>query len=170
MKNIILKAMWPSFYRQGSPFSFKLLFKAFIIQKILRFNHDVHWPVHWSSTILDPHKIDPGTRCPGLSFGCHIDGRNGIVFGRNVWVGPKVSIISQNHNLNNYDIWDKSKPIAIGDNCWLGSNVTILPGVELGDHTIVAAGAVVSKSFRQGNVIIGGVPAKVIKQLDSYDG
>lgn len=170
MKNIILKAMWPSFYRQGSPFSFKLLLRTFIIQKILRFNHDVRWPVHWSSTILDSHKIDPGTRCPGLSFGCHIDGRNGIVFGRNVWVGPKVSIISQNHNLNNYYIWDKSNPITIGDNCWLGSNVTILPGVELGDHTIVAAGAVVSKSFRQGNVIIGGVPARVIKELDSYDG
>jgi len=44
-------------------------------------------------------------------------------------------------------------------------NAVILPGVHLGDHTIVAAGSVVTKSFPQGNCILGGVPAKVVKEL-----
>lgn len=165
---IILRLMWPRFYRNESPFSFYLLVKMFFIQKILGFNRSVPWPVHWSTKVIAPKNINPGTRCPGLSFGCHIDGRNGIIFGKNVWLGPKVSIISKNHNVNNYNEWDEAPPIVIGDNCWLGNNATILPSVELGEHTIVAAGAVVTKSFTQGNVIIGGVPAKIIKKLEHY--
>ncbi len=161
--------MWPNFYKKDTPFSVYLLMKVFFIQKILGFNRSVPWPVHWSTKVLAPKKINPGTRCPGLSFGCHIDGRNGINFGKNVWIGPKVSIISQNHNVNNYNEWDEASPIDIGDNCWLGNNITILPGVELGEHTVVAAGSVVTKSFPEGNQIIGGIPAKVIKELDCYD-
>lgn len=169
MKSLLLKLMWPTFYTNQTPFGFYFLMKSFFIQKLLGVNRSVPWPVHWSSKIIAPKKIKSGTRCPGLSFGCHIDGRNGICFGENVWIGPKVSIISQNHNVNNYNKWDKASPIVIGDNCWLGNNATILPSVELGAHTIVAAGAVVTKSFTQGNIIIGGVPARVIKELDNYD-
>lgn len=170
MKKLLLKTMWPNFYQNEMNFSFYLLVKVFFIQKILGFNRSVPWPVHWSTKVISPKKIKSGTRCPGLSFGCHIDGRNGISFGKNVWLGPKVSIISQNHNVNDYNKWDDASPIVIGDNCWLGNNVTILPNVELGEHTIVAAGAVVTKSFAQGNVIIGGVPAVVIKKLKNYKG
>jgi acetyltransferase-like isoleucine patch superfamily enzyme len=54
------------------------------------------------------------------------------------------------------------KGIKIGKNCWIGSKVTILDGVEIGDSCIVAAGAVVNKSFPS-NSVIGGVPAKILK-------
>ncbi|EOJ3081127.1 DapH/DapD/GlmU-related protein, partial [Acinetobacter baumannii] len=53
----------------------------------------------------------------------------------------------------------------IGDKCWIGMNSVILPGVVLGNGTIVAAGAVVTKSFKQGNIVIAGVPAKIIKEI-----
>ena len=60
--------------------------------------------------------------------------------------------------------------MVIGDECWIASNAVILPGVHLGKHTIVAAGAVVSKSFPEGWCVIGGIPAKVIKRLDPPEG
>ena len=146
------------------------LFKIGFFQKILGFNRHVPWPVHWSSTITMPENIDPGTRTPGLSKNCHIDGRNGIVFGKNVWVGPNVKIISMNHDVNDYTQYIKCAPIVIGDNCWIGAGAIILPKVKIGAHTVVAAGAVVTKSFDEGNQIIGGNPAKVIKTLPSYGG
>lgn len=139
-------------------------------QKILRINGKARWPVHWSSTVLCPEKIIRGDRFPGLSKGCHIDGRNGLHIGKNVWIGPKVSIISMNHNLNNYHQYVENDPIIIKDNCWLGANSVILPGVKIGNHVIVAAGSIVTKSFTDDNIVIGGNPAKVIKKLKSYDG
>ncbi len=100
--------------------------------------------------------------------GCYIQAMNGIHVGRNLWVGPGVKIISANHDPCDYARHIKTNPIKIGDDCWLGSNCVILPGVELGDHTIVAAGAVVTKSFDEGDIMLAGVPAKIIKRLDKY--
>jgi len=155
---------------RSTSFSIRLLLASFLVQKVLGFNRNVPWPVHWSSKITAPKKIHRGNRCPGLSMGCHIDGRNGIVFGTNVWVGPRVSVISMNHDPNDYHSYIKTGPVVIGDNCWLGANSVILPEVELGEHTIVAAGAVVTKSFREGNQVLAGVPARVVKKLDGYRG
>ncbi|WP_371860829.1 DapH/DapD/GlmU-related protein [Terrabacter aerolatus] len=57
------------------------------------------------------------------------------------------------------------EPIIIGDDCWIGMNSVILPGVILGSRTTVGAGSVVTKSFPEGNCIVAGNPAKIIKQL-----
>ena len=83
--------------------------------------------------------------------------------------GPNVHIISSNHNLLDFNIHVKVNPIKLKDNCWIGSGSIILPGVELGEHVIVAAGSVVTKSFPS-NSIIGGVPAKLISSVDAYLG
>lgn len=53
----------------------------------------------------------------------------------------------------------------IGDKCWIGMNSVILPGVVLGDNTIVGAGSVVTKSFENGHCVVAGNPAKLIKRL-----
>ncbi len=161
-------ALWgPGF--ANPQFSARLLLKHLIIQKVFRINAHVPWPVHWTSSIAAPEKIDPGTRAPGLSHGCHIDGRNGIIFGKNVWVGPRVSIISMNHDIRNYHRYVPEDPIIIGDNCWIGTNAIILPGVRLGNHVVVAAGAVVTKSFPQDDILLAGVPARIIKHLPPYE-
>ena len=145
-----------------------ILAKHLVIQKLFRFNSSATWPVHWTSCVKAADKIERGTRFPGLSMGCHIDGRNGIKFGENVWIGPRVSIISMNHETNDYTKYVPAEPIVIMKDCWFGTNAVVLPGVTLGEHTIVASGAIVTKSFPEGNQILAGCPAKVVKQLPPY--
>jgi len=145
-----------------------VLLKFFFWQKILRINSETKWPVHFTSRIKAPSKITKGTRNPGMAIGCYIDGRNGIVIGENVWIGPRVSLISKNHNKNDYTKYINQKSIVIGDDCWIGANAIILPEVNLGNHVIVAAGAVVTKSFTQNNIVIGGNPAKIISHTVEY--
>lgn len=137
-------------------------------QKILGINRNVPWPVHRTSVIRAPHKIVRGNRNPGLSMGVYMDGRNGIILGNNVLLGPRSSIISMNHDLCDFDRFLPAEPVRIGDNCWLGAGAIVLPGVQLGNHVVVAAGAVVTKSFLEDDILIGGVPARVIKKLGPY--
>src|ERR1035437_8313648 len=148
--------------------SIKWLILTAFLQKIVGINRIVPWPVHFTSYVKAPENIFSKTESVGEAMGDYIDGRNGIYLDENASIGPKVSIISQNHHENNYDQHIKGKPIIIRKNCLLLTNCMILPEVELGEHTIVAAGAVVTKSFLEGNQIIGGVPAKLIKKLDNY--
>lgn len=151
-------------------FPLRVLLKYFVMQKVLGLNRHVPWPVHWTSKVTVVEKIQRGSRCPGMSHGCHIDGRNGIIFEDNVWIGPRVSIISMNHDVNDYSRYTPNLPVVIRRDCWLGANAIILPGVELGEHTVVAAGAIVTKSFPEGNQVLAGNPAKVIKKLGAYEG
>lgn len=140
-------------------------------QRVLRINSHVPWPVHWSSVVSHPNKIKRADTLPllGHHFSCYIQAINGIEIGKNVRYGPNVHIISANHDILDYDVHPKCDPIKIDDHCWIGSGTTILPGVHLGEHVVVAAGSVVNKSFPK-NTLIGGVPAKVIRELDPYKG
>ena len=124
-------------------------------QKFFGPNRKIPWPVHHTSVIKAYENIVPGNKAPGMGIYCYLDGRNGIIIG-------------MNHDAVDYKKYIKDKPIKIGKNSLLSANCTILPGVELGEHTVVAAGAVVSKSFPEGDLLIGGVPAKVIKELPPY--
>lgn len=143
-----------------------LIFKLGVIQRIFRINGHVPWPVHWTSQIKSPEKVTIGTRTPGLGLNCYIDGRNGIELGSDVWIGPRVSIISQNHDLYDYAKYISAAPIKIGDNSWIATNAIILPGVVLGQRTIVAAGAVVTKSYPDGFQVLAGNPARVLRKLN----
>lgn len=147
-----------------------VLAKCFIVQKIFRINGRATWPVHWTSAVKAPERIKRGTRFPGLSMGCHIDGRNGIHIGENVWIGPRVSLISMNHDMSDFERYEEAGPIVIGRNSWIASNAVILPTVILGEHTVVAAGSVVTKSFLEGNQLLAGAPARVIRALGPYEG
>jgi len=72
------------------------------------------------------------------------------------------------HNLTNYHQYKVEEPIVIGKDSLLTTHCIILPGVTLGEHTVVAAGSVVTKSFPEGDQVLAGNPAKVIKKLDRY--
>lgn len=138
-----------------------------LVQRVLGFNRDAYWPMHPTSRVTNARKVRTGIgTAPGLSRGCYIQAYNGIEIGDYTVIGPNVGLISSNH-----DPYDISSPVAgdpirIGRYCWIGMNAVVLPGVTLGDHTVVGAGAVVTHSFPEGYCTLGGVPATVIKTLD----
>jgi acetyltransferase-like isoleucine patch superfamily enzyme len=140
--------------------------KDILIQKLGRHRH-VYWPVHFTSVVQGPERICVGIDCaPGRSPGCYIQAINGIELGDYTLIGPNVGLISADHSPLNIKTHKSVSPIRIGNYCWVGMNAVVLPGVQLGDHTIVGAGAVVTKSFPDGYCVIGGNPARLIKRLD----
>jgi len=90
-----------------------------------------------------------------------------IILGRGCYIAPNVGIITVNHDIENLREHAEAEDVELGDNCWIGMNSIVLPGVILGARTIVAAGSVVTKSFPQGAVVLGGVPAVIIKSLSN---
>ena len=91
-----------------------------------------------------------------------------IEIGNHVMMGPRVSLLSENHNFGNIEKPMKEqgverKTIVIKDDVWIGSGVIILAGVTIGKGVIIAAGAVVTKDIED-NCIVAGVPAKTIKK------
>ena len=101
------------------------------------------------------------------NFGCVILDVAEVKFGKNCLLAPQVGIYTATHSLDPVERnsgLELARPITIGDNCWIGGNAVINPGVTLGDNVVVASGAVVTKSFGD-NVVIGGNPAKVLKEI-----
>lgn len=104
-----------------------------------------------------------------INAGCQFQDQGGITIGEGTLVGPKTVIATLNHHQNPKKRANLlPKPVVIGKNVWIGANVTILPGVTIGDGAIIAAGAVVTKDVAA-NTIVGGVPAKWIKTIDTDD-
>nr|WP_321222063.1 acyltransferase [uncultured Psychroserpens sp.] len=144
----------------------RINFDIWFRQKILGFNKAAYWPVHFTSKIVGVKNILVGVGTnPGFNPGVYIQSTGKLYFGDYTTVGQNTGIMSGSHDIYDHRILTKNET-RIGSYCWIGMNATILPGVVLGDNTVVASGAVVSKSVPEGNCIIGGVPAKIIKRLD----
>jgi maltose O-acetyltransferase len=93
----------------------------------------------------------------------------GIAMGNHVLVGPRVTIYSQNHRFDTPGITiDKQgydfRPVNIGSNVWLSANVIVLPGVTIGDNTVVGAGSVVTQDIEGGWLALGN-PARPVRRL-----
>ncbi|WP_297286766.1 DapH/DapD/GlmU-related protein [uncultured Brachyspira sp.] len=98
-----------------------------------------------------------------INKNCTIMDIGGVIIEDNVQIAHNVSIITPNHDYNNRNILIP-KRITIKKNVWIGTAAIILPGVSIGENSIVAAGAVVNKDVPSGT-IVGGNPAKVIKEI-----
>lgn len=91
-----------------------------------------------------------------------------VHMGDNVWIAPGTLITTINHPISpagRRKHLGISEPITIGDDVWIGGNCTILPGVTIGNNVVVAAGAVVTEDIPD-NCIVGGVPAKKIRDIE----
>lgn len=92
----------------------------------------------------------------------YLDLRGGIEIGHNVSISPDVKLITAQHEINDSEFKYITKKIKINDFVWIGTSAIILPGVEIGEGAVVAAGSVVTKNIEPYEVV-GGNPAKKIK-------
>jgi acetyltransferase-like isoleucine patch superfamily enzyme len=99
-----------------------------------------------------------------------IDASSCLEIGRNTMIGPHCYITDHDHGISAGERPGHTDlvvaPTKIGERCWLGAGVIVLKGVEIGSGTVVAAGAVVTRSFPEG-VVVAGVPARIIKSIDA---
>lgn len=106
-----------------------------------------------------------------LGRGSHIVGHERIVIENDVYTGPYVYITDQNHTYRDPELpigrqWPTDDPVRIGAGSWLGTNVVVLPGADIGRNVVVAAGSIVRGEIPDHSVIAGS-PAKVIRRFDS---
>lgn len=156
------------YFKRPGDIGWKWLFQAFIWQKIIGINKHVPWPVSFKIAVVAPENID-----------FHIDDLNNfmtqgnyfqaanakLIIGKGTYIAPNVGIITENHDLKDPDKRSGGRDVIIGSKCWIGFNAVILPGVILGDHTVVGAGSIVTKSFPEGYCVIAGNPAKIVKKI-----
>ena len=104
-----------------------------------------------------------------INSGCHFQDQGGVTIEDGCLIGAQVEFATINHGQDPAHRTDNHfAPIHLGKRVWIGSHATILPGVTIGDNSIVAAGAVVTKEVPP-NVIVAGVPARIIKSIESDD-
>ena len=129
--------------------------------------------INGDQVMISSPVVSIGRRCV-IGRGSHLVGHWSIELGDEIQTGPYVYITDQNHSYEDPDQpigWQTpvEAAVRIGAGSWLGANVVILPGTELGEHTTVAAGAVVRGRF-PGHVVLGGVPARVLRHYDPARG
>ena len=100
-----------------------------------------------------------------INSSCHFQDQGGITIGDGTLIGHSVVLATINHDLNPESRKDEYiKPIVIGKNVWIGSHATITQGITIGDGAVVAAGAVVTNDV-PARAVVGGVPAKILKNI-----
>lgn len=100
-----------------------------------------------------------------VNTGCQFEGFGHIEIGRDVFLGPQVMILTSTHDIDEDGTVERNptaKPVRIGNRCWLGARATVLPGVTIGEGTIIGAGSVVTRDCKPGAVYVG-VPARQLR-------
>jgi acetyltransferase-like isoleucine patch superfamily enzyme len=141
---------------------------------LINVGSDVHICEHaWLNA-----KDDRGDGTPTMHIGsgsyigrfAHINAWQEVRIGQNVLIADRVFISDVDHNFQHHDIpicyqGDSFLgPVTLNDGCWIGIGAVILPGVSIGRNSVVAANAVVTRSVPE-RVVVGGVPAKIIRHL-----
>ena len=124
-------------------------------------------------TILSPVYFDYGINTVFganvfVNHGCYFMDGAKITVGTNVFIGPFCGFYTATHPLafaeRNIGL-EKALPIVVGDNCWFGANVSVMPGVTIGSGSVIAAGSVVTRDLPD-NSLAAGVPAEVKKIIE----
>ncbi len=102
-----------------------------------------------------------------INYDCIILDGGGVYIGKRTLIAPGVHIFTAHHPLNadDRDVWEIATPVRIGERCWIGGDVTICPGVTIGDRSVIGAGSVVVNDIPADSLAVGN-PAKVIKTLN----
>jgi len=116
--------------------------------------------IHIRANFFQPKNISIG-KDTIIGMGAFLDGRDRLTIGNHTDIASEVMIYNSEHNIDSEDFEANQGAVEIGDYCFIGPRVIILPNVKIGDGAVVAAGAVVTKDVAV-NHIVGGVPAKTI--------
>jgi len=103
-----------------------------------------------------------------INGGTRIDVARGVALGRHCLIGNNVVLQDTNSHGVDEGSSGKIEPIHIGDNVWIARNAILLPGVCVGDHSVVAAGSIVTKSFPE-KCLIAGNPARLVRSISASD-
>jgi maltose O-acetyltransferase len=126
--------------------------------------------------IRPPFYLEYGTRVSigvgtFFNYDCLMLDVAAVTVGTDCQVASRVQFITATHPIDPEPRrigWESAKPIVVGDNVWLSSGVIVCPGVTIGDHTVVGAGAVVTRDLPAG-VVAMGVPARVVREIGEQD-
>lgn len=146
----VMEFVWDMNYRTWKP-------------RLKHFGKDVK--LHGWIEVSDPQNVSIGD---GTSLhSAYIQGTGGVTIGDYVHFGPNLTIYSANHRFEGadalpYDDKVVKKPVNIANYAWLGANVSVVPGVTVGEGAIAALGSVITKDVPP-LAIVGGNPAKIIK-------
>lgn len=94
-----------------------------------------------------------------------------IFIGDHVMMGPNVTLVTAGHPVQpalRAQAYQYNQPVHLATNVWLGANVTVLPGVTIGENTVVGAGSLVTRDL-PANVVAVGTPAKVLRAINDHD-
>jgi acetyltransferase-like isoleucine patch superfamily enzyme len=127
-------------------------------------------PVDESVTVFPPFHSDFGKNITlgkrvFINSGCKFQDQGGLVIGDDCLIGHNTVLATLNHDLAPSRRADMHPaPVIVGRNVWIGSNVTVLPGVTIGDNAVVAAASVVTKDVPENTIVVGS-PARVVRSL-----
>ncbi len=129
-------------------------------------------PFEEGTAIMPPFYIDMGKNIKigkqvFINHNCTCMTAGSITIDDCVMIGPQVTLLTANHDFDDHNTLI-CKPIRIKKNVWIGARATILPGITIGENSVVAGGSVVTKDVEP-NVIVGGNPARVIKRLNKTE-
>ncbi|WP_086350565.1 sugar O-acetyltransferase [Candidatus Enterococcus clewellii] len=112
--------------------------------------------------------IELGEECY-LNMGCTFIDDGKIIIGNKVAFGPGVTIATVGHPIHpEYRRVMYSDPVVIEENCWIGANTTICPGVTIGKNSVIGAGSIVTKDIPENSVAVGN-PCKVLREINEKD-
>lgn len=134
---------------------------------ILKRNCGVKWTVSPMANVGKNIEFDVNDLNNFQGIGCYFQTWDACIhIGKGTYIAQNTGFITSNHNIYDLNKRDKIADIYIGDYCWIGMNSVVLPGVHLGNHTVVGAGSVVTHSFEDGYIAIAGNPARIIKKYE----
>jgi len=153
----IVKWLYPKYKRPryGYMLNIQLLLRYAIMQKILRINGSVPWPVDFRSKVSGWKNIEKGIFCdPGDNLGIYINAGGGLKLGNNVAIAANTTITTTNHDMYDHRKTSKIKGVTIGDNVWIGANCSIVAGVNIGDNVTIGAGCSIRNNIPSNSIII----------------
>lgn len=107
-----------------------------------------------------------------INFGATILAQASVTLGDRVMMGPNCSLITVGHPVNDHEMraegWEIAKPISVGRNTWFGANVTVLPGVTIGEDCVVGAGSLVTRDVPDNSLVLGS-PGRVVRKLEDNE-